>query len=184
MQQHTSGKLVMKKSQAWFWSGEKNTACHSAPLKVCLSDTPVCQCNLWSEEIVWRCCILLKLDGRSRLEVSTAAFSIPLPPEMGIPLWALNFCFYFFPLQTSVLIYYKRKTNRELGGETLSEIPDCQVGCNLHFPAKRSCFSGIFRRNELVCSGSNRLPLYSSCGKVTNADITWIKSLFFLSAFS
>lgn len=47
------------------------------------------------------------------------------------------------------------------------------------FPAKRFCFSGIFRRNELVCGGSNRLPLYSSRGKVTNADITWIKSLFF-----
>lgn len=91
--------------------GEKNTACHSVPLKVCLSDTPVCQCNLGSEEIVWRCCTLLKLDGRSQLEVSTAAFSIPLPPEMGIPLWALNFCF-FFPL-ADICSHILQKKNKQ-----------------------------------------------------------------------
>lgn len=76
---------------------------------------------------------------------------------------------FFLPLQTFVFIYYKRQTNRELGGETLSEIPDCQVGCNLHFPAKHFCFSGFFRRNELVCGGCKRFSLCSSHDKVTNA---------------
>lgn len=112
--------------------------------------------------------MLLKLDGRSR-KVSTAAFSAPLLPEMRIPLWAVIFCTFFFTLQTSILIYYKRQTNRELGGETLSEIPDCQVGCNLNFPAKCFCFSGFFRRNELVCGACKSFPLYSSRSKVTNA---------------